>query len=380
MGFVENTFFFLRMPTALGKRGIAYYEKGEIEKAIECFTLAIQVVPDWAYAYAYRGFLYGEQEVHDNAIADYAKAIEHQEDYDYAHIKRGESYFAKGDFENALKDCNEAVRIDSDNPRYFFTRGNVLLNLENCEDAISNYDQSIAIAPDADVYDYRGRANWLLGNLELAMNDFDKAIELNPEQVSAYIYRGIIHTSLGNLKDAIEDFQSALGIEADDYAALINLAIAYRNMKNFDAAISSLDQAINLYPNELEAYYHRGILSQFRGEYIEALDDYMKAFALDEEDAALHTVLFSAHMKLENNDNAQTHEKAARELFEKAKEDYYNRACLESLSGNIDEGLTLFKIAMEKVQESKMWAKEDPDLENLRADTRFWEIIGEEMP
>ncbi len=212
------------------------------------------------------------------------------------------------------------------------------------------------------------------------MDDFNKAIELNPEQVSAYIYRGIIHTSQDNLKAAVQDFQSALLIKGDDYAALINLAIAYRNMKNFDVAISTLNKAVSLYPDELEAYYHRGLLLQFQREYVEALDDYMQALSLDEEDAALHTVLFSVHMKLENNDNAKIHEEIARKSFEKAKEDYYNRACLESLSGNTDEGITLFKIAMEKVQESKTWAKEDPDLENLRADTRFWEIIGEEMP
>ncbi len=41
MGFIEKILFFLKMPTPLGKRAIAYYEKGETEKAIECFTLAI---------------------------------------------------------------------------------------------------------------------------------------------------------------------------------------------------------------------------------------------------------------------------------------------------------------------------------------------------
>jgi len=57
-------------------------------------------------------------------------------------------------------------------------------------------------------------------------------------------------------------------------------------------------------------------------------------------------------------------------------ENEYNRACFESICGNMEKALNLLKIALEKGQSSKEWVKQDPDLENLRDDPRFKEIVG----
>jgi len=45
----------------------------------------------------------------------------------------------------------------------------------------------------------------------------------------------------------------------------------------------------------------------------------------------------------------------------------------------VDEAFTLLKIALDKGQVTKDWARKDPDLENLRADPRFWELVGENV-
>jgi len=41
----------------------------------------------------------------------------------------------------------------------------------------------------------------------------------------------------------------------------------------------------------------------------------------------------------------------------------------------MDEALTLLKIALEKGQSSKDWARQDPDLENLHTDKRFIALL-----
>jgi len=76
-------------------------------------------------------------------------------------------------------------------------------------------------------------------------------------------------------------------------------------------------------------------------------------------------------------EEAKEHEEMARELIQKENE--YNRACFESLCRHVDEALALLKVALEKKQGSKDWARKDPDFDNLRADPHFWEIVGEKV-
>jgi tetratricopeptide (TPR) repeat protein len=121
-----------------------------------------------------------------------------------------------------------------------------------------------------------------------------------------------------------------------------------------------------------------GLACQLQDKFKESLANYYKAIELKEDHGIAHMSLFGLLKKLRKKDEAKKHEKIAHKLIK--KDDEYNRACFESLCGNVDEALALLKIAIEKELSDKEWAKEDPDFENLRDDPRFWEIVGEEMP
>ena len=54
----------------------------------------------------------------------------------------------------------------------------------------------------------------------------------------------------------------------------------------------------------------------------------------------------------------------------------YNRACLESFDGNVDEALALLKVAMEKKQTLLAWARRDPDFDFICEDVRFKALVG----
>ena len=54
---------------------------------------------------------------------------------------------------------------------------------------------------------------------------------------------------------------------------------------------------------------------------------------------------------------------------------WYNYACALSRNNNIDEAFTALKKAIEFGMTGLDWAKKDPDLENLRRDKRFKELI-----
>jgi adenylate cyclase len=56
----------------------------------------------------------------------------------------------------------------------------------------------------------------------------------------------------------------------------------------------------------------------------------------------------------------------------------YNAACLESLAGNADEAFAMLERARELAppEEISGYLREDSDLDNIRDDPRFQELLG----
>lgn len=101
-------------------------------------------------------------------------------------------------------------------------------------------------------YYYRGRAYWYnrQGDLQRALEDFNRAADLDPRHHETYDYRGDVYFKLGNDERALWDFE----------------------------------QAIRLRPNYAAAYYRRGEVYRRRGETDKALADYRKCVSLPTPD------------------------------------------------------------------------------------------------
>jgi tetratricopeptide (TPR) repeat protein len=64
-------------------------------------------------------------------------------------------------------------------------------------------------------YYNRGLLHCDLGNLQQALVDYTKAIELDPQYALAYYNRGLLHRDLTNLRQAIHDFEQVLALSTD---------------------------------------------------------------------------------------------------------------------------------------------------------------------
>ncbi len=89
--------------------GYYYQFKGDQQQAIAKFTEAIEVLPNYAYAYAARGDSYALIGEYQAAIDDYTVAISIYPDYVSALKTRGVAYAAIGAYELALADFDNAI-------------------------------------------------------------------------------------------------------------------------------------------------------------------------------------------------------------------------------------------------------------------------------
>ncbi|MFM7876786.1 MAG: tetratricopeptide repeat protein [Microcystis aeruginosa Ma_MB_F_20061100_S20] len=91
------------------------------------------------------------------------------------------------------------------------------------------------------------------GDLEAAINSFNKAIRLNPNYAQAYGNRGIAYSRLQQYDKALADYNQFIRFNPNSAAAYYNRATLYDKLGDYQKAIADYDQAIRLNPNFTQA-------------------------------------------------------------------------------------------------------------------------------
>ncbi len=111
-----------------------------------------------------------------------------------------------------------------------------------------------------------------------AIEDFNKAIEIEPENSTSYLERSKVKRKLGDTKGADEDLKLAqlkidalnLGLNAYD------LADSNYDSENYLEAIENYTKAILYIPSLNDVYYNRGIAKEMLGDFDKAIEDFTK--------------------------------------------------------------------------------------------------------
>jgi len=99
----------------------------------------------------------------------------------------------------------------------------------------------------------------LLGDDYGAIKDFDKVLELRPNDAKAIYNRGTSYVKLGEYKKAKIDFDKALDLNPKYYRALINRSICYVQLNENNRAKKDFTLAVSLSPMDGEGYYYRAL-------------------------------------------------------------------------------------------------------------------------
>ncbi len=162
----------------------------------------------------------------------------------------------------------------------FMNRGLTFIGMGRPDKALEDYDKAISIDPsDFKLFSNRGELFMQLGQLDKAALDLDKAMSLNPGHPRAfmnYLNLGIGYGRSGNQGKAMEFFNKAIAIEPNKPTAYINRGITYANVGQYDRALEDFNKAILLDRNSGEAYANRGNLYLIMGKKEPAASDFQK--------------------------------------------------------------------------------------------------------
>jgi tetratricopeptide (TPR) repeat protein len=97
----------------------------------------------------------------------------------------------------------------------------------------------------------------------------------------AFSSRGLAYARKGQYDHAIEDFDQAIRLNPNDAVAFSNRGAAYARRGQPDRAIEDYDQAIRLNPDYATAFYNRGFVKRAKGDFAGGDDDIAKAKQLN---------------------------------------------------------------------------------------------------
>jgi tetratricopeptide (TPR) repeat protein len=181
-------------------------------------------------------------------------------------------------------------------PVDFYNRGIAYAAKDQYDRAIEDFDHAIRLNPnDAGAFVARGRAYALKDQYDRAIEDFDHAIRLSPFDARAFVVRGIAYAAKNQYDHAIEDYDRAIRLNPNDARAFVFRGGAYFGrgliacrplppcalaIAQYDRAIEDFDQAIRLNPNDAAAtlaYWQRSIIKSAKGDSAGAAADLAKA-------------------------------------------------------------------------------------------------------
>lgn len=189
-------------------------EAGHLQ-AIQEFSQAIRLNPNYEMAYFMRAVTYDELREYKKALQDYDRTIEiDPKDADNYYVRAVHKIESPNirDYPGALKDLNRAITLS---PRYtlaYIQRGTLKYEkLKDFKGALADLNQAIALNPRwVSAYQERARVKTELEDFRGALADYDRAIKINPKSANAYLNRADLKR--GKLQDragAIRDYRQA---------------------------------------------------------------------------------------------------------------------------------------------------------------------------
>ena len=164
----------------------------------------------------------------------------------------------------------------------YISLGNTSADKGDCDRAIENYDKAIRIDPNlAEAYFGRGACWDGKGEYEKAIADDNEAIRLNPKMAEAFNNRGIVRDQLGDYKRAIADYSQAIHFNPKLADAYYGRGTSWNGEDRYDKAIADYSEAIRLNPNYAFAFKARGAAWDAKGDYTKAIADYSQAIRID---------------------------------------------------------------------------------------------------
>ncbi len=269
---------------ALFYKGVILYEQQYFEKAIEVFDQALSRDPQYAIVYNYRAECYRELGLNSQAIKDYSEAIRLDSLIPVLYLGRGKCYLVSENYADATQDFSKAIALEPRKLSYYryraeaqYLHGAYALASEDmdylsrqAESEVQIHEYRLNAFCKASVQDYAGAARVITELLRKA-----------PDDIEALTERAVYYTKQGKSAEAIQDFEKALQLQPENIENHLACARLYMHTEQYQAAQTHLRVALEKNLEDAEIWYLLGLSYFYLEEKSLAKQHLIKAATLD---------------------------------------------------------------------------------------------------
>lgn len=202
----------------------------------------------------------------------------------------------------------------------------------NIQQALVDYTKAIEVKPNkGSTYNSRGKTYFDLGGpkndqalIQKAIADYTKGIELSPELGELYANRGAALGYMGKMQQALADLNKAIELEPHKIGGYSNRSLLHMQLGNHKLAIQDHTAYLKLNPYDSEVWYERGLAKSRLGQYQAAITDYNQALTLDRQRGIFLMQRALAYKYMGNKTQAADDLRLAQQLGAKVPATYWN--------------------------------------------------------
>jgi tetratricopeptide (TPR) repeat protein len=140
---------------------------------------------------------------------------------------------------------------------------------------------------------------------KIASNDKqnEKSYSDNREAVALYT-KGVDEAQKGNYKKAVENYEKAVEIDPEFAFAWDNMGLAFRKLEDYDKALAAYNKSLEIDPYGLMPLQNIAIVYRYKKEYDKAIEAYERLAAIDKTNpevyfgiGQIHTAFLNDHEK-----------------------------------------------------------------------------------
>lgn len=299
--------------------GNKLFKEERWEEAVSEFNAFMSLCPthlDGAYM---RGLTYIRLNHHANARADFELINEHKKQDPaqefHAHYLYGLGLYHLAQYGIALIEMKKSLELQPDYQPALHQKGWLYIALKKHDAACGAFEEAIRLKPDAKAHLAYGNALYAIKRYHQAIEQLDKAINLDPSNNYAYYYKAYSLYFLDKKEEAELLFKKCADVAPDDFYAWYQYAEGLMQLEKYEACISVCDETLKRCPGYLSAIN----LKNRAEEKIKAIENQVNSPVPEEDTAMLsgetqknieidHPIRLKIMLNLEKQKLAQAHQ------------------------------------------------------------------------
>ncbi|XP_032689965.1 cell division cycle protein 27 homolog [Odontomachus brunneus] len=237
---------------------------------VQLSTLAQDLVAhdrNSAAAWCATGNLFSAQTEHETAIKFFQRAIQVDPNFPYAYTLLGHEYVLTEELDKAITAFRNATRLDPRHYNAWFGLGTIYSKQEQYILAELHFKRAYKINPhNSAIMCHIGVVQHALKKTEQALKTLNTAIVNDPDNTLCKFHRASINFSIGRHAEALREFEELKNIVPKESLVYYSIGKVHKKLGNTHLALMYFSWATDLDPKGVNSQIKEAILSPGQGD------------------------------------------------------------------------------------------------------------------